>query len=400
MRAAALLLCAAACSNPPPSAYEAELAQVQQTIDTLKGSDPETLMARVRALYHRASLTGSMADGQVADTAISDAMRLAGATPDLHLLRARLDFAFHRLGNARHNLQQAAATGSSPPMMALQADLDLQEGRAAAARQQYEAVLRIQRSWDNLARLANLHALYGDTARADTLYAEAESEMTAKEMRAYAWLGVQRGLLAFRRGRHDEALAHYLRADKAYSGYWLVSEHLAELYGAQRRYDEAIALYEQLIARAPRAEHQQALGDLLLYMGQRDRATPWHDRALAAYQSSVQRGEVHYFHHLAGFYADVREDGAEAVKWARGDLELRQTPAAHDALAWALYRAGRLDDAVAEMEKALAGGIRDAHVLAHAAAIHTAAGRIAEGARFLQQAAALNPRFEAFHVHR
>jgi len=90
-------------------------------------------------------------------------------------------------------------------------------------------------------------------------------------------------------------------------------------------------------------------------MGQADRARPWHDKALAAYLSSEQRGEVHYFHHLAVFYADVRDDGTKAVKWARRDVALRPNPATHDALAWALYRSGQFDQALAEMDKALAG---------------------------------------------
>jgi tetratricopeptide (TPR) repeat protein len=398
--AAVWLLCVAACGNPTPSAYDAELVQIQQRIAALKGNASDTWMARVQALYHRASLSGRMQDAQTADTAISDAMRLAGATPDLYLLRARLDYAFHRLSGVRDNLRLASAQGSSPRITALQADVDMQEGRIPEARAQYEAVLRANRTWDNLARLANWHALYGDIARADALYVEAENEVTAREMRAYAWLSVQRGVLAFRHGRHDEALTHYQRADKAYSGYWLVGEHLAELYGAQRRYDEAVALYEKVIERAPRPELYQALGELYIFMGKPERARPWLDKALADYLSSVQRGEVHYFHHLAGFYADVREDGAEAVKWARKDLELRRNPATHDALAWALYRAGRFDEALMEMDKALGTGVKDTHVFVHAAMIYAAAGRSAEGTRFMQQAAAFNPRFEAFHVHR
>jgi tetratricopeptide (TPR) repeat protein len=195
-------------------------------------------------------------------------------------------------------------------------------------------------------------------------------------------------------------LVHYLRADRAYSGYWFVKEHIAELLGAQRRFDEAVALYEKVIERAPKPELCQALGDLYAYMGKPDRAKPWHDKALAAYLDSAQRGEVHYFHHLAGFYADVREDGAEAVKWARKDFALRQGPAAHDALAWALYRDGRFTEALEEMDRALAAGVKDAHLFFHAAMIRLAAGRSAEGTRFLKLAAETNPRFDAFHVHR
>ena len=44
-------------------------------------------------------------------------------------------------------------------------------------------------------------------------------------------------------------------------------EHLGELRAAQEKYDEAILLYEKVIARIPRPEFWQALGDVYAAMG-------------------------------------------------------------------------------------------------------------------------------------
>ena len=219
-------------------------------------------------------------------------------------------------------------------------------------------------------------------------------------MRAYAWVRLQRGLLELRRGRHDAAMGHYRRAEQAYSGYWLVDEHIAELLGAQGKFDAAIALYRRVVARAPRPELHQALGDLYNFAGRPAEAAPWHDKALALYLESVQRGEVHYYHHLASFYADVRGDGAAAVKWARQDVELRPNAGTREALAWALYRDGRYADALAVVTEALASGVKDAHLFFHAGMIHLAAGMNAEGRALLDRATAINPRYASFHVHR
>ena len=60
--------------------------------------------------------------------------------------------------------------------------------------------------------------------------------------------------------RYDEAMAHYREAGKAYTGYWLVDEHMAELLAATRKFDEAATLYESVIARAPLPELYQRLG--------------------------------------------------------------------------------------------------------------------------------------------
>ena len=137
-----------------------------------------------------------------------------------------------------------------------------------------------------------------------------------------------------------------------------------------------------------------------MFMGKPDQAQPWHEKALAAYLDSVQRGNVHYFHHLADFYAEVREDGAEAVRWARKDLELRQSFSTQAALAWGLYRDGQFAEALDAMHKALSSGVRDAQLFFQAALVHLAAGRTGEDKLFLQQAAEINPHYQDFHVHR
>jgi tetratricopeptide (TPR) repeat protein len=304
------------------------------------------------------------------------------------------------LPDARRTLAQLEPFAGRPAVQMLRADIALQEGRYSEAGRAFTAILDQRRSWETLARLAHLESLRGDAAAADRLFAQAEDELTAKQMRALAWLELQRGRLDLDHGRADEAEAHYRRAARAYSGFWLVEEHQAELLAVQGRFEEAAALYERLAARTRKPELQQALGDLYAFMGEPERAEPWHERALEAYLDSARRGEVQYLHHLADFYADVRRDGAEALRWARRDLEVRRTMPALQGVAWALYRAGRLGEARRAMEEALALGPEDAHLLARAAMVNIADGRDQEGDRLLTRAAALNPNHVSFHAHR
>jgi tetratricopeptide (TPR) repeat protein len=389
-----------------PTDHELALAQIQKDIAEVEDGtltppvDIDKALKLTQRMYHRAQLTGAPADLQSAEAAIEGALREAGPLAGLYLLKANLNFKLHRLKQTEEDIAALSRFAGDPRLVVLKAGIDFQRGQYEAAKMGYLSAVEKSPTWDNLARLAYWLGKFNDADRADRLYRQAEQDISAKEMRAFAWVELQRGLLDLSRGRYDEAMAHYREAGKAYSGYWLVDEHMAELLGATRKFDAAALLYESVVARAPLPEHYQRLGDLYLFMGKPERARPWHDKALAGYLDSVARGEVNYYHHLAGFFADVRGDGAEAVKWAAKDHALRPHFATQDALAWALYRAGRFDEAREVSREALASGVKDAHLFFHAAMIHLAAGKTAEGKELLKKAGEINPGYENFHAHR
>jgi tetratricopeptide (TPR) repeat protein len=211
---------------------------------------------------------------------------------------------------------------------------------------------------------------------------------------------LQRGVVDLSRGNYEKAREHYERAERAYSGHWMVQEHVAELLGAEGRHDEAEALYRGVIARVPRPDFLQALGELYLSTGKTAEANDCLKRAESAFLESAQRGEVHYYHHLADLYADVFENGVEAVKWAQKDLELRRNFSTLAALAWALYRAGEFSRALELMNESLASGVKDARLFHAAGLIHKAFSPNGKADSYLQMAAAISPHYQNFHVHR
>ena len=135
-------------------------------------------------------------------------------------------------------------------------------------------------------------------------------------------------------------------------------------------------------------------------MGKLGEAKPWYNRARDAYLKSVQTGNAHYYHHLAGFYSDAEEVPVEAVRWARQDREVRHSIYAYDALAWALYKNGEFGPAAKEMSQALILGTKDAHLLFHAGMIFARAGELDRGRALLKESLAVNPRYNSFHAHR
>ena len=385
----------------PGLGYRTELQRIERDIAELSIADlfavpinPERLTRYVYLLYQRASIAGDLAQLGVVERAIERAVPLLTHRGDLYLLKANVAFKLHKLGDVEAALSAIPIAGRCIEACLLRADLDFQYGRYREAEAGYIGTREAERSWGGLARLAYFRGKMGDLEGADRLYREAEDELTAKEMRSYAWLEVQRGFLAFSRGAYADARTHYDRADAAYPGYWLVDEYQAELLGAEGRHTEAIELFQRLVAANDRPDLQQAIAELCEIAGQLDAARHWRERALSGYLQSVQRGEVHYFHHLADYYADVAQDGAAAVTWARADLQLRENFATQSALAWALYRNAELDEARSWMDRALASGVVDAHLLFRAAKIYAGAGR-----HFPERAKQLNPFVERFHLH-
>jgi tetratricopeptide (TPR) repeat protein len=390
----------------PGRGSRAEIRRLEQTIAELGGPaalDPPTDSGRVAryvyCLFQKASIAGDLAALDEVERAIARAIPLLACAGDLFLLKANLAFKLHRLADAEAALAADPFVRRSVEGRLLLADLDLQRGRYGQARDGYCAVLAVERAWGALARLAHLTGKMGDPAGADRLYEEAQDELTAKELRSFAWLEVQRGFLDFAHGRFCEARVHYQRADRAYPGYWLTDEHLAELLAAEESYAEAIAILVRLAASGGRPDLAQALGELYHLAGETEQAERWSRQALAAYRFSAERGEVCFWHHLADFYAEVARDGAQAVAWARKDVALRENFGTQAALARALFCDGRFDEARDWIDRALSSGIIDARLFSEAGRIYSAAGNIAAGRAWLDRALSLNPMIDRFHLH-
>ncbi len=192
---------------------------------------------------------------------------------------------------------------------------------------------------------------------ADRCFDEAEDELSVKQMRAFAWVRVQRGDLARAIGEADAAAARYDDADRAYPGWWYVAAHRAALDAACGRQDAAVTGYLAVLATADRPEFREGLGTALSAAGCPFEASTCLESALAEYTASAERGEVHYLHHLAGYW--MTRDPAAAVDWARRDVDVRRDGRTLSTLAECLYRAGRAEEARGTLREAVLLGAGD-----------------------------------------
>jgi tetratricopeptide (TPR) repeat protein len=387
------------------STYALEMARAQKDVAALETialrdhRDAEKHLRLAYRRFHLASLTNHAEHFAALERLINDLVRNFGPKEDICLLKANVDGRFHRLDGVKEALRMSPQLARRTAGRAILADVDFQEGRYQDARAALVTLIEQDRTWDNLARLAYWHSKLGDCGESDKLYEAAEHELTAKEMRSFAWLELQRGELALSRGMLENAKTHAARAAASFPGHWKNDEFEAKVLAAEGKLKEATVLLHTVADNQPKPELHQAIGELLAAQGRVDDARPWFESALASYLSSVNKGEVHYFHHLADFYADSGAQPREAVKWARKDVGLRENFSTQSVLAWALLRNGEIPEGLEWIQRALSSNAQDSGLFATAAELYGAAGDPVQQSQYQRTAQQINPLSQAIHLH-
>src|SRR5262249_5279807 len=105
-----------------------------------------------------------------------------------------------------------------------------------------------------------------------------------------------------------------------------------------------------------------------------------------------------YSRELVYFYADRDIKPASALDMAQRELDVRKDVYGHDAMAWALYRSGRAEEAAASVKEALRLGTQDAKLFFHAGMIFSRLGETEQATHFLERALATNPHFHVLQA--
>ncbi len=187
---------------------------------------------------------------------------------DMILLRAHILSKIHRFKEAERDLNLLLSMGgenvlADEAIESMKYDIDLNLGRYEKAKKKILKLVKKDRSWENLARLANYYSITGDIKKADLLYSEAEGHLNSRQMRDYAWMQLQRGLLRLDAGNFKEAKSFFENANNSYTGYWLLEEHLAETTALLGNHAKAIEIYKGVINKTEQAEFHLALSELL-----------------------------------------------------------------------------------------------------------------------------------------
>lgn len=284
---------------------------------------------------------------------------------------------------------------SSSGARAVVVDALIELGRYDDASEAVDRLVGQAADLTSLARLSYVRELHGDLAGAlEAMQQAAASPGLAPENTAFALALV---------GQLEQQNGDPAKASEAYeSALRLVPQHAPSLAGLGRLavaagdLDAAKDRFKRAVEILPLPEYVIALGETLEAAGNAGGAQDQYDLARA--QISLQQaGGVVIDQELALFEAD-HGDAAKALVLAEAAYAATPTVRAADALAWALHRAGRDNEAWKRIQEALRLGSRDPRSHYHAGAIAFARGDATTARQHLQQALTTDPGFSATDV--
>ncbi len=318
--------------------------------------------------------------------------------PQASTFLAAVLYATHQFGKAGGYAERAIAMAPADSYpYGILGDVYQQRGEYARAAATYHKMLDLDPSLFSHARIAQSQWLHGNVEGAVRHIGMAITLGIERDLpkEHIAWARKQLGDVHFNAGDLGEAQKQYSASLKASAGYHLAIAGLARVRLAQSRYEEAIELYRDALDSNELPHYAAALGDIYRKLGRREDATQ-HYHLVGELVRRTPLNERLYNRQFAYFLADHDMQLLESLVLARKELKIRQDIYTYDALAWTLYKNGRLQEALASMKEVLKLGTRDARLFFHAGMIYLSIGDTDQARDYLTLALATNPFFDLF----
>jgi tetratricopeptide (TPR) repeat protein len=371
--------------------------------------DPAAYSALGAAFFQRARETGDVEDFQLAEQALNKSLDLDSAdfsAEPAYSTMAEVCMGEHRFGDAVTYAEKALSLGSgdlSPFAIVGDANADMGEyERAAIAYSRLdisdESASQPRSVYVRDSRTSYLRFISGDTAGAIRLMQSAVAAGTEARLPAenLAWLYYELGEYEFQAGDAAAANNAYLTALNVHPGDYRALAGLGKLRGTHGRYAEAIKLYQSAIAVVPMPMFVAELGDMYTRAGNLPEARKQYQ--LVEYIGLLGHiNQVLHNRDLALFYADHDIKLDEALALAHKEFEVRHDIYTWDALAWALYKNGKYQEASDAIDHALRPGTRDAVLFFHAGMIASSLGQTSQAKGRLETALRINPQFHVIY---
>ena len=264
-------------------------------------------------------------------------------------------------------------------------------GRYDEAFAAFDRMISLRPSLASYARVAYARELVGDRPGAVAAMRLA-LESASGQPEPTAWAHVELAKLELASGHIPVARRHTAGALRALPGYASARVELARVEAAAGNLPAAIRAARLATEATPTAQAVALLGDLLERDGRRAEARRQRE-TVAVIGRLLAAGGVRVDLESAVYRADNRIRPAGTVALARRARAERPSIYGDDAVGWALARAGRCEEALPWLDRALRLGTQDGLLFFHRGYAAGCAGRPAEMRAWYARALEANPAF-------
>jgi tetratricopeptide (TPR) repeat protein len=339
-------------------------------------ADRDASVALADVLVRQSRVTGNAALAVRAEEVARAALRLSPGDESVQRVLGAVLLSRHKFAEAAAEAERLAVR--RPNDAALQGIIgdgrvelgDYDEGFAA-----FDRMIAIRPDAASYARVSYARELQGDLHGALELMRMAAEATSPRDIEAQAWAHSRLGELELGLGRADDAARQFRRAGVLFPDYPAVAIGLAKVALTRGNAEEAAAIARRQFEHAPSADLAEVIGDAATRLGRTAEAERFYGIAESMWRYDTPEPAM-----LARFMADRGRAPEEAVRIAESAVAVRHDIFTEDALAWALFKAGRITEARAASARARRTGSRDPRIVAHGQAIDRApAARMARG---------------------
>lgn len=298
----------------------------------------------------RGHVLGRITDAERAAALADESVRLAPGDARSFVARARMAAVFHRFASALADLDAAASGGSD------RTTLDAERAVVYQALGRYDDAFEIRRraveghpetgpDFGALGGLAGLYGERGQMVEADHWFAAARHNYRGVSPFPLAMLDFQCGRLWMEHGDLHRARLWCEAAVRRIPAYVPALGHLAEIKAALGERSAALSQLRPLALASDDPDYAAQLARVLSDAGQTEEAQAWRARAEARYNELLAHHPEAFVDHAAEFWLTIGGDPKHALRLARQNLALRQTPRARALVRRATGRIGSSDAA-------------------------------------------------------
>jgi len=343
------------------------------------------------ALVRRGQDTSDVSFYAQAEDAVKKSLEIAPNNFDAAKIRVSILLGEHEYPAA---LEAAKTLNKRVPddvmVYGLLTDADVELGNYKDAEDSAQWMLNLRPgNLPALTRAARLRELFGDAEGAYELMELAYQSTSPTETGERASILTQMGHLRLASGSTDAAEKLFQQALAALPSNPSALGNLAQVRITQKRYAEAVVLLQQRYQGATHAEYLYDLAETLQLAGRDAEAR----KAFADFEAkslAESSRKDNSNRKLVFYYADHAHRPARALEVAKQEYAWRHDVYTLDAYAWALHVNGQDAEARKQIEAALAVGIRDSTIFAHAGEIALKLGDRAAAQNYLQEAVSLH----------